>query len=272
MVICFSGFGFLLSAFAIRFRRCKETPTRNYCYFSMRCEDCFKRKRSRDWLKQTGAPFFIVPLYNSCTSYLPPPTLSYIKYRLRESQSGGCATPMTKIFSVKRNDTKLHTLPLREPLFGLAWLLLLICMFLPQGGQGGTYGTFIETGLPLLIAGIPLGFSIITLTILPALLNPMVMFSSPMPLVVSIFLSDSLFILSPIILIRSLSAPEKMNKGWLIYTSLCIICMIAFGLTILTTPLVAHIDPGNGEIQLLPGFIVWAIAQVTLTIAAALKS
>ena len=173
---------------------------------------------------------------------------------------------------MKKSASKPRILPLREPIFGLAWLLLLICMFLPLGGQGGVYGTIIETGLSILIVGIPLGFSLIIATLIPALLNPLVMFSSPMPLVVSIFLSDSLFILSPFILRWSLSAPEKVHKVWLIYASFCLICVISFGLTILTTPLVTHIDPKNGEIQLLPGFCVWAIAQVTLTVAAALKS
>ena len=171
---------------------------------------------------------------------------------------------------MKKSISKLHALILREPLFGLAWLLLLICIFLPQGGEGGRYPV-VETGLPLLLAGIPLGISMISVSLIYAFLNPLVMFSSPMPLVFSIFLSDSLFILSPFLLWWSLSAPEKIRKLWMIFASACLICVMAFALTIFTMPVVSHIDPKNEAIQLLPGFIVWAIAQVVLTIAATLK-
>ena len=84
-------------------------------------------------------------------------------------------------------------------------------------------------------------------------------------------MSDALFITSPIILRWSLSTNGKISSIWLVYASLNLICVISFLLTILTMPLVGHIDPHNSDIQLLPGFVVWATAQVILTVAATLK-
>ena len=178
---------------------------------------------------------------------------------------------------MKESASKPRILPLREPLFGLVWILLLICMFLPMAGKGGTFnmnGTdipLIGYGLILLIFGIPLGFPITCITLIYALLNPLLLFLSPTPFIFYILMSDILFIASPITLQWSSSSTGKTDKLWLVYASLNLICVVAFLVTVLTTPIVGQIDPNNYDIQLLPGFFIWAGAQIILTVASALK-
>jgi len=168
-----------------------------------------------------------------------------------------------------------HSPRFREPLFWLAWVLLLICMFLPQGGFGfglhSAGSVIVINGLELAIAAITLGPPLIILTLLPSLLNPIMIFSSPIPLVIAISMSDLLFIASPFILRRFLPTSKKMRNVWLVYALLNLVCVILLLLIILTMPIVGHIDPNNESNQLLPGFVVWVGAQVALTVAATAK-
>ena len=147
-------------------------------------------------------------------------------------------------------------------LLGLAWLLLLVSMFLPQVGiMFYGYNEILldgweVAGLALLVAPLNL-LALITGRAIPA-----GQFIS-----IPLFLSDLLFF-------ASLFALLKFKSGRLagrsIYVTLNLICVVLLALPL--PQAVSHLDPNiSDKIQLLSGLFVWFGAQVALTLSASVQ-
>lgn len=152
----------------------------------------------------------------------------------------------------------------RDALFWLAWMLFLISMVMPQGGWGS--GNYAYEG-PVIAYGLELAI----IPFLAPWMLIMALASSLIFVAVAVIMSDFLFIASPILL-RFARLPTKgARRAWLAYAILSAVCCVFFITAILTTPVVRQIDPKNVETKLLPGFVVWAYAQLTITVAAVAK-
>jgi len=154
-----------------------------------------------------------------------------------------------------------YTFVVSRILLGVAWLLLVICMFLPQGGVIYRDSQYSLNGWQVaLMAPIfgPLSFfSIMTSSTTGSLLQTTA---------VTIFLSELLFVASPVVLLM-LNPGRLASRG--IYALLSLICTIL--LVPLSLNVVSQLDPTTSELQFLPGLLVWAAAQDLLTLAAGLQ-
>lgn len=147
-------------------------------------------------------------------------------------------------------------------LLGLAWLLLLISMVLPQvqviyhgQNQGVVNGFFAAIAALVLGLNFLLSFSWYGF-------NPL---STEMALILAIMLSDLLFIVSPLALIK-----PGLGKfiGPSLYWGLNVTCLVLF---IMVTPQILHPPIVQGFIntfQPLPNLFLWISAQTLLTLAA----
>ena len=150
-----------------------------------------------------------------------------------------------------------HTLfGITRLLLGIAWLLLLICMFLPQvqvNHHDQIYGPL--DGYFVAIAAFVLGLN---LTFQYSYASS----SFESIIILAIMLSDLLFIISPLVLI-------KRGTGNLIgpifYWALNVVCLILF---VWVTPQILTAQVSGNGIQLLPNLLLWVSAQTILTLAA----
>jgi hypothetical protein len=167
---------------------------------------------------------------------------------------------VTSPFMVRTLFTTAHVL------LAIAWLLLLVCLFIPQvqivnqGYYNNLLNGFMVTGAAFVY------------TILGILSFPTMRSAPSAPEIVSfaVALNVLLFIASPFALI-------KLKAGSLTHTSvywiLNVVCLILF------VPAIPQIlkppDTQNGMIasyfQLLPTFFIWLAAQVALTLAASAR-
>lgn len=149
----------------------------------------------------------------------------------------------------------------QESLLILAWLLFIICMFLPQGGIGeGIYSTDPVNGSAFIVNGLSLSLLSIFYPLVPIVFPP----------AVAILISELLFLGSPFIL---WGTRRRLNKRmvWQTYTVFNFVSTIVFLWAIRETPMVNYIDPYDVTPKLLPGYIVWIIAEITLTMYAFVK-
>lgn len=151
-------------------------------------------------------------------------------------------------------------------LLAIAWLLLLVCLFIPQVKivNQGYYNDLFN------------GFMVAAAAFVYSVLGTLSFFttrSAPSALVIVSFavaLDILLFIASPLALIK-LKAGDLTQKS--VYWILNIVCLILF------VPAIPQIlkppDMQNGMIavyfQLLPTFFIWLAAQVALTLAASAR-
>jgi hypothetical protein len=142
----------------------------------------------------------------------------------------------------------------------IAWLFLLRCMFLPQiyvsfpgQAQGPLLGSWVA--LTVFVPGLYMLSSLNT--------------SAEKIFILAIILSDLLFLVSPLILIR-LRAGNLIDP--IIYWSLNIVCMLLF---ILLTPQIFYPpnfqNHGMMELRPLPNLFLWLTAQTILTLAVTTK-
>lgn len=143
-------------------------------------------------------------------------------------------------------------------LLAMAWLLLLICMFLPQVQviyHDQIYGPL--NGFFVAIAAFVLGLNF--------LLTFQYLFVSNSfePIIIlAIMLSDLLFIVSPLVLIKR-RAGNLIGPG--LYWLLNVMCLMLF---ILATPQILNAQVSINGLQLLPNLLLWLSAQTILTLSA----
>jgi hypothetical protein len=151
-------------------------------------------------------------------------------------------------------------------LLGLAWLLLLVCMFLPLGGvvyKDSSYSLYgWESAVMAPLFG-PLSFL--------SLVRGETAGDHRLEIIaIAVFLSELLFITSPFVLLV-LRAGRLTSRS--IYLVLNLICVTL--LALLTPYIVSRLDPNTSQLQnaihFLPGLWVWLGAQLLLTEAAAIQ-
>jgi hypothetical protein len=238
------------------------------------------------WQEESGNPFEGIIFY--CT--MPISALFglvfwvWFEARLRPSPKkkdlaieNGQVTFQQKVqFLSKKAQSEQVPAPfpmLRHPLFGFAWLLFLVCMFMPQYGKGSPIPeyAFTEYGFHAAWGGIA-NIPAILITFIYSLITLDLMHLFLSPLSNTVVMSVLLFIASPFMLAWSNSSPKGMRVARLVYALLNLVCVILFLSIIFTTPIASHIDPNDLDFRVLPGFFIWTCAQITLTIAVFTKS
>ena len=143
-------------------------------------------------------------------------------------------------------------------LLAMAWLLLLICMFLPQVQiiyHDQIYGPL--DGFFVAIAAFVLG-----LNFLLTFQYSYAPFSFESIIILAIMLSDLLFIVSPLALIKR-GAGNLIGPS--LYWTLNVMCLMLF---VLATPQILNAQVSINGIQLLPNLLLWLSAQTILTLSA----